>query len=217
VESGIFRGMVLTRKRQVTGENVDLIAPQPGGRRPAPGPLATVQAFLNSSYDLGATGGGDLLAEPVALHDWLAERGLLRAGTRLDRRDLDRALAVREGLRALAYANNGRSLDTDAVETMQRASEGVHTGIRIDPDGPRFLAPEGSAVDGAIGALLGTVAAAMLQDEWPRLKACLGQDCGWAFYDRSRNQSARWCAMRVCGDRTKARAYYRRKTHYDER
>jgi AcrR family transcriptional regulator len=37
-------------------------------------------------------------------------------------------------------------------------------------------------------------------------------ELGWIFYDRSRNQSARWCAMNVCGDRDKARAYYRRKT-----
>ncbi len=196
----------------MTGENIDLTAPQPGGRRPAPGRLATVQAFVNTFYDLGADQGGELLTDAAALRDWLADRDLLARRTRLGRHDLERALAIREGLRALAYLNNGQSLDTGAFEAMQRASEGVHTQVRIEFDGPRFDSPAGSATDGALGALLGTVAAAMIQNEWPRFKACLGRDCGWIFYDRSRNQSARWCAMNVCGDRDKARAYYRRKT-----
>lgn len=193
-------------------ENIDLAAPQPGGRRPAPGRLATVQAFVNTFYDVTVDHGSELLTSPTVLGNWLADRELLGAGITLRPRDLGRALDIREGLRALAYANNGCSLDTDAVAAMRRASEGVHTQVRIEPDGPRFDAPVGSAADGALGALLGTVAAAMVQQQWPQLKACLGRDCGWVFYDRSRNQSARWCAMTVCGDREKARAHYRRKT-----
>jgi predicted RNA-binding Zn ribbon-like protein len=46
------------------------------------------------------------------------------------------------------------------------------------------------------------------------LKACPGRHCGWAFYDHSRNQSARWCSMQICGDREKARAYYRRRSEH---
>jgi predicted RNA-binding Zn ribbon-like protein len=55
----------------------------------------------------------------------------------------------------------------------------------------------------------------MLDGTWARLKACPGRDCGWVFYDHSRNQSARWCSMKVCGDREKARAYYQRRTASD--
>jgi predicted RNA-binding Zn ribbon-like protein len=201
----------------MTGENIDLAAPQPGGRPPAPGRLATVQAFVNTFYDLGAEQGGELLTSASALREWLAARRLLGRRARLGNHELERALAIREGLRALAYVNNGQPLDTEAVDAMRGASEGVHTQVLIDSDGPRFVPPAGSAADGALGALLGTVAAAMIQEEWPRLKACLGRDCGWIFYDRSRNQSARWCAMNVCGDRDKARAYYRRKTLDKER
>ena len=203
---------------RILDEDIDLAAPQPGGRRPAPGRLATVQAFVNTFYNFATDDGGELLqASPTALGNWLATRGLLGAGIKLRPDDLDRALNIREGLRALAYANNGCTLDTNAVAAMRQASEGVHTQIRIEPDGPRFVAPAGSAGDGALGALLGTVAAAMVQKQWPQLKACLGRDCGWVFYDRSRNQSARWCAMTVCGDREKARAHYRRKTLATER
>ena len=46
---------------------------------------------------------------------------------------------------------------------------------------------------------------------WARLKVCPGVDCGWVFYDHSRNNSSRWCSMAVCGGRTKARSHYRRR------
>jgi len=47
------------------------------------------------------------------------------------------------------------------------------------------------------------------------LKACPREVCGWAFYDRSPNNRATWCSMRVCGNRVKAGSYYRRRTRED--
>ena len=41
------------------------------------------------------------------------------------------------------------------------------------------------------------------------MKGC--RQCGYAFFDRSKNRSAAWCAMSICGNRTKNRAYYRRR------
>ena len=95
---------------------------------------------------------------------------------------------------------------------MRRASHGAGTEIRIGPDGPRFVADAARGIDAAIGALFAITARAMIDGSWQRLKACPGQHCGWTFYDRSRNLSAHWCSMKVCGDCEKARAYYQRKT-----
>jgi predicted RNA-binding Zn ribbon-like protein len=190
---------------------MDAEAPQPGGRRPAPGTLALVQAFVNTHYDLAGERGGEVLVTVEALHEWLGARQLAAPRERLDERDLDRAVAVREGLRALTFANNDQDLDVRAVDAMRRASATATTAIRIEPDGPRFGAGADAGIDGVIGVLLGITACAMIDGRWSRLKACPGRGCGWAFYDHSRNQSARWCAMKVCGDREKARAYYQRK------
>jgi hypothetical protein len=52
---------------------------------------------------------------------------------------------------------------------------------------------------------------AVADGTWPRLKACRRDVCGWLFFDRSRNRSARWCQMAVCGNRTKTRAYRARR------
>ena len=60
---------------------------------------------------------------------------------------------------------------------------------------------------GRARALLVPIAQATGDGSWDRVKACPAGDCQWAFYDRSRNRSARWCDMAVCGNRTKVRAY----------
>jgi predicted RNA-binding Zn ribbon-like protein len=45
-----------------------------------------------------------------------------------------------------------------------------------------------------------------------RVKQCSGanQDCGWLFYDTSRNHTRRWCSMEGCGSRMKMRRLYAR-------
>lgn len=43
------------------------------------------------------------------------------------------------------------------------------------------------------------------------VRTCANADCGWLFVDRSRKHNRRWCEMRVCGSRAKARRYYARQ------
>jgi predicted RNA-binding Zn ribbon-like protein len=64
-------------------------------------------------------------------------------------------------------------------------------------------------VDGAVATLLGILHEAQLTGAWPRVKGC--RQCGYVFFDRSKNRSAAWCAMSICGNRTKNRAYRRRR------
>jgi predicted RNA-binding Zn ribbon-like protein len=202
----------------VTGERRDLDgnAVQPGGRAPAPGELALVQAFINSFFDLEVERGSDLFATPDRLAAWLAARGLLPARTTLRPRDRTRAITVREGLRGLAASNNDASeaIPAASLAELNRAAEGARVEVRLHHDGPRF-APTGAGVDRALGVVLAITAMAMLDGTWQRLKACPGHDCGWAFYDHSRNQTSRWCSMAVCGGRAKARAHYHRQREED--
>jgi predicted RNA-binding Zn ribbon-like protein len=44
----------------------------------------------------------------------------------------------------------------------------------------------------------------------PLVKNCANDRCGWLFVDRSRRGNRRWCEMRECGNRAKARRYYQR-------
>jgi predicted RNA-binding Zn ribbon-like protein len=44
-----------------------------------------------------------------------------------------------------------------------------------------------------------------------RLRLCANPGCGFAFLDTSTNGTRRWCYMRFCGNRLKARAFRRRR------
>ena len=72
------------------------------------------------------------------------------------------------------------------------------------------LAARASGADAAMALVLVAAFEAMLDGSWPRLKAC--RNCGWVFFDTSKNRSGSWCSMQICGNRTKTRAYRRRKS-----
>jgi len=184
---------------------------QPGGRLPAPGDLGLVQAFVNTFWDLDGAG-GEQLASPRALAAWLAGRDLIAPSTRLDRADLDRVLDAREGLRALAFVNNGEATDREAIERLNAALRGRGIYVQLHPDAPPAFTASRHDLDGALASIAAIVAAAQIDGRWQRLKACPGNHCGWAFYDHSRNQNSNWCSMSVCGAREKAREYRRRKS-----
>ncbi len=187
--------------------------PQPGGRDPAPGELSYVQAFVNSHYDLEVDHGADVFATPASLAGWLARRGL--TGDRdpeppITAGDVERAVAIREGLRALADHNGGRD-HAASLAPLNHAANGLKLEVRfLDDAGPILIPSSDSALDRALATVLAITARAMIDGRWSRLKVCPGGDCGWAFYDHSRNQSGRWCSMSICGGRSKARAHYRR-------
>jgi predicted RNA-binding Zn ribbon-like protein len=73
------------------------------------------------------------------------------------------------------------------------------------------LAPAGDGVDAALARLLAIVGTAVADGTWERLKACPREDCEWAFYDRTKNRSGRWCRMDQCGNLAKARAFRERR------
>ena len=84
--------------------------------------------------------------------------------------------------------------------------------MRFDPDGRSArLEPVRAGVDGAIGRLLAIFERSQCDGTRERMKGCPDLECGWAFYDWSKNRSATWCDMAVCGNRAKARAYRERR------
>ncbi len=187
---------------------MDQHSPSPDTRKKAPGTLALVQAFVNTT-DLEE--GKDEFSSPEALHSWFVDHDLIDTISLLNDADLRLAIQVREGLRSLALANHNGEMDTQAVTSLNSVALGLRLAVRFDEQGRAHLEPSLPGIDGALAAILGVVYAAMAQGTWPRLKACRKETCRWLFYDRSKNRSSTWCSMSVCGNREKARTYRRRR------
>jgi predicted RNA-binding Zn ribbon-like protein len=189
------------RDKRRVGEQVE-----PGGRPKAPGRLELLQRFINSSnHDFPPD--WDRIGTAAKAQAWLRQKGLVAPGDRVSEAEAARLRELREALRALVV--HGDELDAASAEIIRAASRTAPLGIALDGSGRTGLEAAAHGVDGAVATLLGILHEAQLTGHWSRMKGC--RQCEYAFYDRSKNRSAAWCAMSICGNRTKNRAYYRRR------
>lgn len=173
--------------------------------RAAEGPLRLVQLFVNST---DKEHGREWLPTADALADWLAEHGLTRPDG-VTAADLNRAHELREAIRALLRANNVGGDTAGAVEIVNQVATRGELTLQLAATGHVEIAVRGAGVDGALARIVAVIFEASLDGSFTRLKAC--RNCGWSFYDPSKNRSGTWCSMQICGNRTKTRAYRRRK------
>ncbi|MGE7386866.1 CGNR zinc finger domain-containing protein [Streptomyces sp. NPDC004126] len=177
---------------------------QPGDREVAPGRLAVVQSFVNS---VNVEFGPDEFATGAGLVGWMAGHGFPPGAAAPSGADRAEAVAVREALRALMRENNGAGADPGARALVERVAAQCPLVLAFDGTGTPGLRPAGSGTRGMIAQVLAIVVEAAVDGTWQRLKACHEHRCEWAFYDRARNRSGRWCSMAVCGTRSKMQTY----------
>ena len=78
-------------------------------------------------------------------------------------------------------------------------------GYRLDSSG------EMTKLGWILNPLIHSAADLLVSDELNRVKKCGDPACGWLFIDTSRNKSRRWCNMSDCGNRAKAKRFYKKK------
>jgi predicted RNA-binding Zn ribbon-like protein len=191
------------RDKRRVGEQLE-----PGGRAKAPGRLELLQRFLNT-WNHEFPPEWDRLGTAAKARTWLVAKHLVPRGALVDERGAARLRTLREAFRALAAANHGRPVPPDAVQVLRREGAATVLHVGFGPDGVSHLEPAAPGVDAVVAALLAIQHEARLGGSWRRLKAC--RQCDYVFYDRSKNRSGSWCAMSICGNRTKNRVYRRRQ------
>jgi predicted RNA-binding Zn ribbon-like protein len=180
-------------------------------REPAPAPLNLIEDLVNTS-EIDGVRRDELLPTPEAWRTWLVERGLISTESSVTEEDQAVAAQVREDLRALLLANNGEPFEASVTKRLNDvARHALLTVSFSDVDGTARLEPGAEGMEGALGRILAVVVESMADGSWSRLKACRNDECMWVFFDSSKNHSATWCSMKVCGNRMKARAYRRRQ------
>jgi predicted RNA-binding Zn ribbon-like protein len=166
------------------------------------------QRFINTwNNELPAD--ADRLGTPQHARTWRRQTQLVAANTVVSATDAARLRAIREALRALAIANVTGQHDTAATELLRTELRPAMLVVTIDDGGRANLQADRADVDGAVATLAGVLHDQQLSGNWPRLKGC--RQCGYVFFDASKNRSATWCSMSICGNRSKNRAYYRRQ------
>jgi predicted RNA-binding Zn ribbon-like protein len=65
-------------------------------------------------------------------------------------------------------------------------------------------------LDWPLWPVLHATADLLVSPERDRVHICEDESCDWLFLDTSKNRSRRWCNMRTCGNRAKARRHYER-------
>jgi predicted RNA-binding Zn ribbon-like protein len=186
---------------------MDIIEANMAVRDTATGVVGLVQAYVNT---VDIQDGPEELSDPNTLERWLVARGLMEPGQEVSAADLKNAIAVREAIRGVIGANTGAAIFPLDIATLNGAAAASRLRARFGADGKARLEPDAGGVAGAMGRMVAALFAAMADDDWTRLKLCGSSRCRWAFYDRSRNHSSRWCTMASCGNRQKARRFRQR-------
>jgi predicted RNA-binding Zn ribbon-like protein len=186
---------------------MDMINPEMADRDTATGVIGLVQAYVNT---VDVQDGPEELSDPNTLGAWLVAHELMERGQTVSEADLKHAIAVREAIRGVIGANSGGRVYPLDIATLNEAAAASRLRARFGAGGKARLEPEAGGVAGAMGRMVAALFTAMADEEWSRLKLCGSETCRWAFYDRSRNHSSRWCTMATCGNRQKARRFRQR-------
>lgn len=190
--------------------------------------------FVNSLDDrFDPAGSKELLTDYGALLRFTGEAGLLNLSqARGLARGVSKAAAsrvlrsareLRESMATVLYAGaEKRGPATADIEALEQcfheaerprhlqwvtADSGVHASLQWQWRGDQVK---------AAGFPVWLIAQAawqlMLSDALGRVRACEADSCRWLFLDTSKNHTRRWCNMKICGNRAKARRYQERHT-----
>ena len=137
-----------------------------------------------------------------------------RAHPRVAARLLQEAKELRETMAALFLAaSKGNRLpdrELDRLDEVCRAARGAQSlhfaGGAVSWDW-RTASP---APERPLHAVALNASALLTSPELSKVRLCSDDECGWVFLDTSRNRSRRWCSMEACGNRNKARRFYKR-------
>ena len=179
------------------------------GVNPAPGDLETVRSFL-SLHDHAPGIDDSFPPTPDTLERWIRDRGLVDEGEPITDEDLVWGLGVREALMTKIDENAGAPRDHDAIERLNHAAQDTGLQLCFGCEENR-LHTEAGGMRGAIGRVLGTAFLADLDGSFHRLRQCQDPTCTAVFFDHSKNHSAKWCSMAVCGNRNKVRKFRERE------
>jgi predicted RNA-binding Zn ribbon-like protein len=127
---------------------------------------------------------------------------------------LQRAIQFREALYNIFSALvERRAIPGNALALLNVTLQEAEAHGRIVHVNRRFVW-EWIGMDTHLDSVLWPIARAaadlLISDDLANLRMCASDDCAWLFLDQTKNHRRRWCDMKTCGNRVKARRHYER-------
>jgi predicted RNA-binding Zn ribbon-like protein len=127
---------------------------------------------------------------------------------------LDRAVALREAIYRIFSAVAGKRMPEAAdLGLLNGVLREALAALQVTPTADGFVWAWGSQrreLGHVLWSIAQSAADLLTSVDLQAVRECAAPDCGWLFLDTSRNHSRRWCDMKACGNRAKARRHYER-------
>jgi predicted RNA-binding Zn ribbon-like protein len=144
-----------------------------------------------------------------------SEAAVARDAPERDGRDaLGRAIALREHIYGVfSAAAAGRAPARRDLAAINALMGDALAHARIEKQADAFAwgwRDGGSPFDRLQWAILRSAGDLLVSPERADVRECASGVCSWLFIDRSPARRRRWCSMKTCGNRDKARRFYER-------
>jgi predicted RNA-binding Zn ribbon-like protein len=180
--------------------------------------------FINTlAPDAGAAAMRDSLTCYLDLVEWAGQAGILDASERARRSRLvqesprsaaavfRRAIRLRDSLYRLVLARlEGRTPAPDDLRRFNQFLGDAQAHLRLEatPEGFRLQLADDPRPSSLLWPIASAASRLLTSEDARHIRRCDAESCLGFFIDHSRNHSRRWCDMKVCGNRAKARQHY---------
>lgn len=174
-------------------------------------PSGQPKELLESYVDLARFGEDTGILKPVDV-DRLFERS--QAAPEAAQQVLRAAINLREAMNEVFVAIiNKRAVPPMALATINGYAQESARHSQLVQNKGRFewRFEESSAFESVLWPLARSAADLLASAYLPFVRSCSSKTCQWLFLDTSKNHRRRWCDMKLCGNRAKARKFYARQ------
>jgi predicted RNA-binding Zn ribbon-like protein len=124
---------------------------------------------------------------------------------------LKECLQLREAIAQVLYAKlDGDNPLPASLKTLEECFKAARSRqeLRWKKNGLAWKWPEiETESEFPLWLLSSSAAQLMLSEDARRVRDCDNAECRWLFMDTSKNHTRRWCDMKICGNRMKARRF----------
>jgi predicted RNA-binding Zn ribbon-like protein len=168
----------------------------------------------------------ELLESYSALTEWAEQAGLISSRQHRSLASLANAHPERElfvlhsaiRLRECLYrmfqrAVNDQPAASADVELLGTYVASSYSHLSLFPQNGIFhldWSAPAQCLDSVLWPVVKSAVELLTSEDLKRVRQCDVSTCRWFFVDRSKNHSRRWCDMKICGNRVKARKFYGR-------